>query len=259
MVGKKRKSKTNPSRWARTKSVVYGLLLLAVAGGSGWYLRNESHFFIVESTPFVIDVPEGHMNVAAKLKPELLKILSGVQEQNIWRSDLRGLKRQILGQEWVKDVHLQRRFPNEISVHVSLEDVLFNYMNSQSWQSITRSGKRLIAKSAGALPDRPVLKTKAVFENQDLLQKVIRLFNELPNTGAFQRKNIGEVRWQKTEGLTLLLLEEGATVHLGHENISTKGLQVLRVTDYLKSQKQKARVIDASFNKKVLVRLRKRS
>jgi len=87
----------------------------------------------------------------------------------------------------------------------------------------------------------------------------VQLVHEIPDAGLLKKDNISSIRFLQNEGLTLKFLDNKTTVHLGWENISTKGLQILKVQEYLESQKQKARVIDGSFNKKVLVRLRKRS
>ena len=87
----------------------------------------------------------------------------------------------------------------------------------------------------------------------------MEVFQQIPAIGPLKKENIESVDFNSVSGLTLKLLDEDVEVHFGQVNIQTKALQILRVLDYLKSQKHKARVIDASFTKKVLVRLRKRS
>ena len=109
------------------------------------------------------------------------------------------------------------------------------------------------------VPAAPLLRNNKIARDVVLLKKVLQLFSEIPAIGALKRENIESVDYNSETGLTLRLIDSKAVVHLGEQNIQTKALQVLRVTDYLESQKQKARVIDASFTKKVLVRLRKRS
>ncbi len=89
--------------------------------------------------------------------------------------------------------------------------------------------------------------------------KVLTLYNDIPSIGLLKKENRASVDFDSITGLSVTLVEDSIVVHFGHQDVEAKSLQVLRVTDYLQSQKQKARVIDASFSKKVLVRLRKRS
>ena len=243
----------------RIKNIIGGILLLTCAVFAAWTLRNDTYFFIVEKTPFEIEVPQGHSLLASKLKPHFQKVLQSIQNKNIWQTDLAELKAQISRDPWVKSVELQRRFPNEVSFDVKMQEAVLHWVEKGKMYPLTRTGKKLSVSSLTLLPDRPILKDSDMVEDKERLVKFMALYLAVPNRGALRRGNIAEVSFQRTEGLTLQLIEENITVHLGHKNISTKGQQVLKVTEYLQSQKQKVRVIDASYNKKVLVRLRKRS
>jgi hypothetical protein len=55
----------------------------------------------------------------------------------------------------------------------------------------------------------------------------------------------------------MTLIQPAVQVVLGEDSLNTKVERVAQVLNYLSAEQIKGRVIDASFSKKVLVRLRK--
>lgn len=247
-------------RFKAIKNILLSLGLILIVGLVGWSLRHESDYFIVDETPVEIEFDENHEVILDLLKSKIEPQIKALKGVNIWQTQLSAIQNSLLGNEWVEKVVVQRKLPNKIHIKLDLESIAFLYMDQQNKiHPITKSGKVLSVIPSTITPIAPILRNSKVSKNLELRTQLINLLSEVPNIDALKIENIAEVDFQPVTGLTLELINERATVHLGSQDIQTKGLQVLRVTDYLKSQKQKARVIDASFSKKVLVRLRKRS
>jgi hypothetical protein len=105
--------------------------------------------------------------------------------------------------------------------------------------------------------DLPIVRGEKLATDESSRQKLIEFINSLPSTGMLSKSNIAEISYSKDEGYTLFLINTKAEVKLGDERVSVKIARVSQVLDYLAANNLKGRVIDASFSKKVLVRLRK--
>ena len=232
------------------------LLVLLV----GYILRTEKNFFIVSRVPVSV-VYEGHQEAMVRaLKPQWIHQFVNLKGQNIWKIKLSQVYDEILKNDWVQDVELHRRLPNQIVATIHLKGISVLFVDGENKIfPITREGQKLNSVSPTLVPVVPVLYNDQIANHPELLHKLVAMLEEVPDSGDLKTKNIASVDFKPITGLQLNLINSRVTVHLGEKDIPTKGLQVLRVTDYLKSKNQKARVIDASFTKKVLVRLRKGS
>jgi len=236
------------------------LVPLCLVFGFGWYLRTESDFFLVRDLDVDVEFEESQEALLVSLKPELVDTISSLKGKNIWALGLSKIRGQLLDQPWVKEVELSRQFPNKIHSIIKLHSPSLLFLDRKNRiYPILENGEKLPQIRATMAPVAPILRNNNILKDRKALQKLIGLFLEVPSIGALSKENIESVDYNSVTGLTLRLVKGNLIVHLGEKNIQTKALQVLRVTDYLESQKQNARVIDASFTKKVLVRLRKRS
>ncbi len=239
--------------------MILGLPLM-VALVAGWMLQTESEFFVIKDLQVDMEFAENQEALLVSLRPDIEKSLLGIEGNNIWSVSLRDLRDRALKHPWVQEVELERRFPDRIFALVRLQPVAFLFVDKKnSIFPILENGKKLPQIKATLAPAAPILRNNNILKDESTLKKVLQLYAEVPLIGPLQKENIASVDYNTVTGLTLNLIKDDVTVHFGSENIQTKALQVLRVIDYLQSQKQKARVIDASFAKKVLVRPRKRS
>lgn len=231
-----------------------------IALSVGWYLRTESDFFIVRDLQVDVEFEENQEALLVSLKPELAKLTSGLKGENIWKVGLSGVRAALLKHPWIREVELGRKFPSQIVTLIKLEPVALLYHDKKNRIfPILENSKKMPQIAATLAPVAPILRNNKILKDEEKLKMVLNLISEVPRIGPLKKENIESVDFSSVTGLSLKLIKEDLIVHLGSTNIQTKALQVLRVTDYLQSQKQNARVIDASFTKKVLVRLRKRS
>lgn len=207
-----------------------------------------------------------------ELQSRIKETVRRFDKLKIWEVNLGDLKAAIVKDEWVKDVHISRAFPNELRVMVKpREPVLVLLTNSSSSVSsasghgadvpsmlpITEDGRLLSALPADALPDVPLLRGDGFATDVKLREKAVRFISLLPESGLVSRKNVSEVSWTPEEGFSLTLINPKVEVKLGEERIELKVMRVSQVLNYLSNNHLKGRVVDASFSKKVLVRLRK--
>ncbi len=239
-------------------SLVFLPLVLVL--GLGWYLRTEKEFFVIESLPITIKASSNQQALLRSLKSDINASLSPLKGVNIWGASLKEVRLKILDISWIKSVELRRRFPNRVDTLIQLHEPALLFADKQNnLYPILVNGSKMPKTKASLAPAVPLLRNNNILSDPKKLKKVLNLFSKVPSIGPLAKENILEVDYNSVSGLSFNLIDEDVIVYFGTENIQTKALQVLRVMDYLKSQKQKARVIDASFSKKVLVRPRKRS
>lgn len=242
------------------KKTLLIVLPVILALGAGWLMRSESEFFIVRELPVEIQSQPEQQALLKSLKVDLENQVGVMKGLNIWKMSLSGFQAKLLENPWIQSVEVSRRFPDRIATHIQLKEIPLVYVTTKnSFFGISRRAEKLPELSANIVPTVPILRNNNIISNKKQLQALIDRYEEIPSIGPLKRQNIASVDFDSVSGLQLKLIDEDLEVHLGAVNIQTKALQVLRVIDYLKSQKHKARVIDASFTKKVLVRLRKRS
>lgn len=242
------------------------IFVAAFVLGTGLILTSlhQMGLFIVKGIPVEIigsqaaqqkDVP-GPQGLQERVR----RSLAGYKSKKIWDIRLREVKAAIIQDEWVKDVLISRSFPNSISVRIIPKQTALVLVGAKGelWP-ITEDGNRLETLPADALPDVPLLRGEIFQKNLSKRKEAIEFALTLPATGAINQRNVSEIFWNKDDGYSLMLLEPKVEVKLGNDQLSTKVLRVGQVMNYLSTHQLKGRVIDASFSKKVLVRLRKGS
>ncbi len=242
------------------KTTITLLTPIALVATAGWYFKNESDFFLVKEVPVEIEYDQTNFPMVQTIKPLILEKQKALFGKNIWSLGLTQIRSDFLESDRVQDVEIRRHFPNKLSLLVKVNKVVFIYADKKNnLFPITENASVTSKISPTSAPHAPLFRNTLIAEDPLRLRKVIELFAEVPKINSLQLENIASVDFQDVTGLSLRLIDNDETIYLGQDHIATKGLQVVRVLEYLKSQKQKARVIDASFSKKVLVRLRKRS
>ncbi len=222
----------------------------------GQFLGTEKDFFMVSDTPVSVVYEGSQKAMVQALKPRWVEELLSLRGKNIWNISLPELQKKILENDWVGKVELRRHFPNQISTIIHLKDIAILFVGRKNKIfAITGKGEKLGPVEPTLVPVVPVLYNVRIAEDPELLGRLLGMMEAVPDFGVLKTENIASIDLKPMTGLQLNLIDSKVTVYLGEKNISIKGLQVLRVTDYLKSQNQKARIIDASFTKKVLVRL----
>lgn len=182
--------------------------------------------------------------------------------KKIWDIDLESVRAAVLSDEWVQDALISRRFPNGIRVSVRPQRAVLGWLAEEDESANAVLPVIADGRMLGALPiedatDLTFLRGKLFAKDQGKRQKAIALLEELPNEGPIRKGNVSEISWNSENGFVLTLSQPPVEVYLGEEKVSTKVQRVSQVLSYMISHQVKGRVVDASFKKKVLVRVRK--
>ena len=196
-------------------------------------------------------------------KDDLEKInfqLSQFENKSLWTLSLDDIAQQLKTYSWISGVKLIRRWPRQLLVLISAHPVkALLWSSSDQIIPVFANGDLMHPMAIHRVPDLPLMRG-ALLENpthRDEREKTLQFINKLPQKGKLSLQNLAEITYQSPGLFWLSLLPSGVTVWMKDENISTTAYRVNQVLDYLNEQKVKGRVIDARFEKKVLVRLRK--
>lgn len=243
--------------------------------GTGLILGGLHHagLFVVDSIP--VDVI-GYAGQAASeqasteslqpgprgLQSRTREALKPFGKKKLWDIELGAVKAAIMKDEWVKDVSISRMFPNSLSVKIVPKQTALVLVGAKGelWP-ITDEGKKLATLPADALPNVPLLRgeifNRVGLNGETKRKEAIQFALSLPEKGPITQGNVSEIFWSQEEGYAVMLMQPKVEVKLGTEALDTKVLRAGQVMNYMSAHDLKGRTIDASFSKKVLVRLRK--
>jgi len=202
--------------------------------------------------------PQSQSLAEKNLQARLESTLKDLRGKRIWEVDLKQMRAAIARDEWVKDVLISRVLPNQVRVLVRSKAIALVYVSKQNeFYPVAEDGALLGKQPASALPDVPFLRGEIYARETNRRLEAVRFIQALAEQGPMGVRNVSEVGWSSDDGFTLTLIQPKVEVKLGEERIELKAMRVAQVLNYLAANNLKGRVIDASFSKKVLVRLRK--
>jgi cell division septal protein FtsQ len=192
------------------------------------------------------------------LRSRLEKRVRKFSSKKIWEIDLAEIRASVMRDEWVKGVLISRSLPNVIRVQVTPKTPeLLLVSDKGNLLPVTDEGSLLSALAPELAPDVPILRGIEFVSSRTKRADAIAFVQHFPQEGPLRRRNIAEISWNKESGYSITLIEPKIEVSFGDDQLSMKVLRVTQVLNYLSANHLKTRVIDASFAKKVLVRLRK--
>ncbi len=183
------------------------------------------------------------------------------KDKNLWQVPLKEIRRNLLEDPSVQSVSVERVWPDRVEVKLLLKTVVLVFFEGKKRvRAATEDGSLLPLMDLVHAPDVPFVRNSIFLKNEIVRKKIIEHYQLIPNEGVISKSEVAEIDWSDAQGLVLEMSDgvEGEIV-LGHGDVYLKAKRVANVLKYLESQNQKWRVIDASFAKKVLVRLRKHS
>jgi hypothetical protein len=224
---------------------------------------RQAGLFVVQTIPVEIVGEASNQPILAAPGPRGLKARTQAQmrpfaQKKIWDIHLSEVKAAIMKDEWVKDVLISRMFPNNIQVKIvpKATAVVLVGPRGELWP-VTEDGIKLGILPADSLPDAPLLRGDVFSRDISKRKEAIQFALNLPAQGAINQKNVSEIFWNKEDGYSLMLMQPKVEVKLGPDGLDLKVLRAGQVMNYMSAHQLSGRLIDASFSKKVLVRLRK--
>lgn len=192
-----------------------------------------------------------------KLQKNLSDKLQVYKSRWLWQVPLDEILLKARSDRRVMSAHVTRIFPNQLRVVLEPYKPILVYISPEGLSyPVSNDASLLNPVAQKEIPDVPILRGAAFMKNPLLRAKAVALVEELPLNGFFSRGEISEINYSNKEGFALILNKEAMRVVIGDNELGPKAGRVEKVLNYIYSQQLKGRVIDARFNKKIVVRMR---
>ncbi len=240
-----------------------------------------------------LDRGKMEVEIAKTIEADIGVRFGNIMGKRPWEIDLEQLGSSIRSLAWVADARLQRVFPDRLVVSISPKrplavvvpsgkpsalvhqaqrarrqtktNIRANAPIESSIRPISYDGEVMPAWTSSVVPDVPFLRGDRFLQDPVLREKAVALIKALPANGILDRSNIAEIFWSSSEangsfngamtkGFSILLLSPRTEIILGEADIEKKLVRVEHVLNYLSTQGKRARVIDSTSVKKVVVR-----
>ncbi len=248
------------------KRLIFVFTFAIIVAGVGFALTRQSNLFQVRSIPIEFIEDGGSEQapfrtdavVVDDLRARLARGLRNFEKKKLWEIDIDQVNAWLRADEWVQRAHVTRVFPNRLQISVAPRAPVFLLATAKGqMRPVTADASLLGAVENARLPDVPVLRGQPFLTDANLRRRAVEFARQLPSDGPMSSSCIAEINWSAGDGFSILLLPSRTEVKLGEGRIDLKIARVEQILDYLDAHQLKGRVIDASFSKKVLVRLRK--
>lgn len=243
--------------------IVTFFTLLALSGiGFGIFQASRSPMFTVR----VVEVTNQEKD--APLEPNDIVKLAAVPvgKVSLFQLNLSSVEKKIKSNNWIQEVHLQKSFPQTLSIHVKYrEPKALIQIKGGKVAYVDADGVSFGAMNLGYHADLPIL---SGFD-EDSRE---RIANSLKFMDRWKRvdSEISSLHWDAERGFTLMITykvgKEGvgrATVQMGEEiynnDVELKVQRLDQVLKYLGRQGIVAKQIWADSSKKIVVKTSSRS
>lgn len=230
---------------------VFALSLLAI---------HFSRSFIMTTPFFVLSdiMLEGNKKVS---KNELLKKAGIHADSNIFSLNIEDAGKSIGDMPWVKTVSIEREFPDKLRIRIEEREPLaliklegLYYVDEESnvfAKADSETGWDFPVVSG--LDKKALLKgRKDTFNRLDKGLAFLKSIRE--REGTFSWASVSELTIDKKGGITVYTIGSGIPVYLGKVEFKKRLVRAEKTLTDLQQRGIKARLIDADFNDKVLVK-----
>ncbi len=178
--------------------------------------------------------------------------------KHVWDVDLDRVIKTVEKDLRVKDAKVTRKLPDTIRITILPYTPIAHILGSRGTRvyPLSRSGEVLPSVAVNETVDSVILRGDIFLRDKDVRMLAIELLNSLPDRGALNARSVSEISFDKKKGLQLRLVDSGSEVWMGFENFAHRASQAQRVLDYLIREQMTGRIIDARYQKKVVVKLR---
>lgn len=252
----------NPLR----KTLVYVTSLLAL-GGAGWGVRTamRSPMFLIQVVE-VADLPE-----ATPVEASAITQLADVQvgRINLFDLDLKPVERRILMHPWIREVRLEKHFPQTLSISVVFrEPQALMQSESGALSYVDVDGKVFGQVDLRLHPDLPVLSASTSVSSVRI-DEALRLIRSWEQSELSKNVRLSQLQWDGERGFRALVsyplpspsasAARGRTfVDLGQdldaEATKSQFERLTQVFEYLSTHRVVARQVWADAGKKIVVK-----
>ena len=183
--------------------------------------------------------------------------LNNYKDQYLWRIDLKKIVKKIESIYSGGEIHIKRKFPNRLRLFLKEKQTfLLLLKQDQFFYSISKEGYIGAKKRNSESLNFPILRGRDFEKNFQLRKRVLKVLLLLPKTGKFfSLENISEILYNKeTNSLLFYLVSDYFIVDLKEPPSLKKIKNINFVLNYLRIQGQSKAFIDASLDKKIVVK-----
>lgn len=241
-----------------TLRLLFLLIVAPVVVGGTLYLLETKGFFNLDHITIVVSGNADHPRFMRPLLEETDREFEKLRGKSLWRIDLDETARSLTAVPWIRKMQIRRHWPDRIEVRIEAKEARFLFIGKKGQLfPVLDDGTFMDSVAMENLPDVILLRGQDFVQNKKLLDRALRVLEEIPREGSFSRRSISEIRYDSKDGFWATMMKDGIGVKLGEDQIVLKSDRVSQVLEYLQAHSFDARVIDANLTKKVLVRLRK--
>jgi cell division protein FtsQ len=248
-------------RMSKSVKIFVGISFCALFGLAGYIFYFDQTVFVFRDVQMSVTGEQWHSEMLRQTKTKWLVRFLAHKDKNLWQVPLNEINQRLMQDPSVLSAKVERVWPNQIKVELQLKPLLLVFFEGKKKVRVaTMDGSLLPSMDLKYAPDVPFVRNPVFLKNEEVRKQIISFYQAVPDEGVISKPEVAEIDWSDTRGLILEMSHgiEGQIV-LGLGDVNLKAKRVANVLKYLESQNQKWRVIDASFAKKVLVRLRKHS
>ncbi len=254
------------------KVIIAGSSLLALASvGFGVFYSFHSKLFILRKVEVVRSTHAAFLPVL--LEDQALLRLASIQvgKVSLFELDIHAIKKSLLAQEWIREVRLQKKFPDTLIMTIILREPKAILQTVQgSLLYVDSTGMVFGSVNFLSVSDLPIL---TGFLNSVRIKDALQLMARWELSDLNRLSSISSIVWDSEKGYrllvtyllagqaTALLGNEGSQfrtmIDLGHEVDESLNGKIFRLTNvirYLSSKSIAARQIWADAGKKVVVK-----
>ncbi len=237
------------------KTVAAGLVALTLAGG----ILYGCYRAISTVTLFSLKTIEVS-NVKHLTRDEILGLAGLEPGKDLLRMDLKRMGEHILQNPWVETVHINRYFPDAVSIVVTEREPVA-IVNMGFIYYLDKKGNVFKVLNQGDKLDFPVV---TGFSEEDLgndpkgtreaLEATCHLLKILREKGAFILADVSEIHYDKGYGFTLFTAAGALPVKVGSGDFPAKVERFARIYRDLMVQLPSIHYIDLDYNDKIIVK-----
>ena len=193
----------------------------------------------------------------SKTKDQILSYLKKYQSHFIWQLSLKEMIKNIEKMSLGLEVYIYRRYPNKLIIGLSeKKTALLLLTNNSDFYSVSYNGSLGTKKETLNILNVPILRGGGFESNKKLRKKALELLKPIPKQEKiFSIENISEVLYDKKLNSFLIYLStRPLVIKLNSPPLNQKVKNIEFVLEYLKKEEKTHALIDARFDKKIIVK-----
>ena len=193
----------------------------------------------------------------SKKETQILSYLNKYKSQSLWQINLKQVAQNIEDMSLGMEVYVHRKYPSQLIIWLYEKKTILLFLKGNThFYSISSDGSLDTQKSAQNIPDVPILRGASFESDQTLRLQVLKLLEAIPKQKqVFSVENISEILYDsKQDSFLIYLSTRPLAIKLNHPPLSQKIKNIEFVLEYLKKEGREQAVIDARFDKKIIVK-----